>query len=83
MAFLLKEDRKIVFDTEPVVGRVMPRRYELIFNRYNDSYYLSEVFTAGEQTGGELYPSKSERELKREMALNQAGPETVTVAALN
>ena len=74
---------EIVFDTEPLVRRVMPRRDELIFNRYNDSYYLSEVFTAGEQTGEELYPSKSERELRREMARNDTAPETVTVAALN
>ena len=74
---------EIVFDTEPVVGRVMPKRDELIFNRYGDSYFLSEVFTAGEQTGEELYPSKSERELRREMARNDSAPETVTVAALN
>jgi hypothetical protein len=74
---------EIVFDTEPVVGRVMPKRDELIFNRYGDSYFLSEVFTAGEQTGEELYPSKSERELRREMARNDTAPETVTVAALN
>ena len=74
---------EVVVETEPVLEHGMPNRGELIFNRYGDTYLLSEIFTAGEQTGEELYPSHKERELKREMALNQAGPETVTVAALN
>jgi hypothetical protein len=56
---------EVVVETGPVIGRLMPRRDELIFNRYGDSYFLSEVFTAGEQTGEELYPTHKERELKR------------------
>ena len=74
---------EVVVETEPVIGRTTPKRDELIFNRYGESYFLSEVFTAGEQTGEELYPTHRERELRSEMARNQAGPETVTVAALN
>ena len=74
---------EVVVETEPVIGRGTPKRDELIFNRYGESYFLSEVFTAGEQTGEELYPTHRERELRSEMARNQAGPETVTVAALN
>lgn len=73
----------VVFETEPVLGRSMPKRDELIFNRYGDTYFLSEVFTSGEQTGEELYPTHKERELRSEMARNQSAPETVTVAALN
>ena len=73
----------VVVETEPVRDYSMPRRAELVFNRYGDTYFLSEVFTAGEQTGEELYPSHKERELKREMARNEVGPEMVTVAALN
>ena len=74
---------EVVVETEPVIGRMSPKRDELIFNRYGDTFFLTEVFTAGEQTGEELYPTHKERELRREMASNQAGPETVTVAALN
>jgi hypothetical protein len=73
----------VVVETEPVEERMIPKRGELVFNRYGDTYFLSEVFTAGQQTGEELYPSHKERELKREMARNEVGPETVTVAALN
>ena len=74
---------QVVVETEPVREGAFRKRDELIFNRYGDTYFLSEILTAGEQTGEEVYPSHKERELKREMALNQAGPETVTVAALN
>ena len=74
---------EVVVETEPVIGRMTPKRDELIFNRYGESYFLSEVFTAGEQTGEELYPTHRERELRSEMARNQAGPERVSVAALN
>jgi len=70
----------IVFETEPVVARRIARRNVLVFNRYGDSYFLEEVVTAGEETGRELAPSHAERTLRREMAKNQAEPETVMVA---
>ena len=74
----------VVFETEPKIDRSITKRDELIFTRYGDSYFLSEVVTAGEQTGEEVNPSHRERELRREMmAKNEAQPETVTVAALD
>jgi len=73
----------VVFETEPKIDRSITKTDELIFNRYGDTYFLSEIVTAGEQTGEELNPTHKERELKREMARNQSAPETVNVAALN
>ena len=73
----------VIVETKPVRERSFLKNDELIFNRYGDTYFLSEIVTAGEQTGEELYPSHKERELKREMARNEVGPEMVTVAALN
>lgn len=70
----------VMFETEPVKVHRMPRRDILVFNRYGDSYFLEEVVTAGEETGRELSPSHAERTLRREMAKNQAVPETVMVA---
>ncbi len=70
----------IVFQTEPIQGSRIANHNVLVFNRYGDEYFLSEVVTAGEQTGRELPPSRTERTLRREMAQNQAQPETVTVA---
>ena len=72
----------VVFVTEPKDGRKIPNRNLLIFNRYGESYFLSEVVTAGIQTGQELTPSHEERALRREMmAKNQVEPQTVTVAS--
>ena len=71
----------IVFETEPMQDRKISSHNVLVFNRYGDDYFLSEVVTAGEQTGRELAPSHAERTLRREMmAKNEAEPETVTVA---
>jgi len=75
-------DRKheAVFETEPVYAEKAPRHDELVFHRYGDTYFLSEVVTAGEQTERELMPTHAERQLRREMAQNQVEPQTVTVA---
>ena len=69
-----------VFETEPAyVGR-MPSRNILVFNRYGDTYFLSEVETASEQTARELFPSRKERHLRQQMASNTSEPQTVEVA---
>ncbi len=70
----------VVFETEPVDVRRIPRRNVLVFNRYGDSYFLEKVVTAGEENGVELAPSRAERNLRRDTARNQVEPETVMVA---
>jgi hypothetical protein len=69
-----------LFQTEPVYVSRMQRKDVLVFHRYGDTYFLSEVVSAGEQTGRELVTSRAERQLRREMARNQVEPETVMVA---
>jgi hypothetical protein len=71
----------VMFVTESVEPRKIPERGEIVFHRYGDSYFLSEVLTAGEETGRELAPSRAERQLRREMASNKTEPETVALAA--
>jgi len=71
---------RIVFDTAPVQARKIANRAEIIFERYGDSYFLSEIFAGGLQTGRELYPSREERMLKREAASNKTEPQMVAVA---
>jgi len=71
---------RVMFETEAVQARKIPRRGELVFNRYGDSYFLSEIFVSGEQEGRELHASRQERNLERETASNKTEPETVEVA---
>src|SRR5262249_16841410 len=69
-----------MFMTEPNDVRKIPNHSLLIFHRYGDSYFLSEVVTAGRETGEELRPTRAERTLRSEMAKNNIEAETVTVA---
>ena len=69
-----------MFETEPVYVSNTSSKDVLVFHRYGDSYFLSEVVTGSEETGRELAPSHAERQMRREMARNQVEPETVTVA---
>lgn len=73
-----------VFETEPVDASRISSRAEIVFHRYGDKYFLSEVFGGGEQTGRELSESRQERNLKRELAASndkRNQPETVALAA--
>ena len=72
---------RAIFNTEPVEARKIPGKGEVEFHRYGDSYFLSEIFVGGEQTGRELRLSRQERDLRREMASNKTEPETVAIAA--
>lgn len=68
------------FETDAFQARHIAKRNELIFNRYGDSYFLSEIVTAGEEVGRAMPPSHAERQLRREMASNSPEPESVAVA---
>jgi hypothetical protein len=71
-----------MFETESVQQYGLPRHDEIIFNRYGDSYFLSEVLSGGMETGRRLAPSHAEKQMRREMemASNNAAPQTVSIA---
>jgi hypothetical protein len=72
----------IMFETDALQQNQIPRHNELVFDRYGDTYFLSEVISSGMQSGRRLAPSHAERELRREteFARNNAQPETVSIA---
>ena len=76
------QHERAIFNTESVQPREIPNRSLIVFHRYGDTYFLSEVLVEGNQTGRELAQSHQERQLRREMASNggQTEPETVAVA---
>jgi len=55
----------------------------LVFHRYGDEYFLSEVWAKGASVGRELTKTRAERELERKSQDNQIaanqGPELITV----
>ncbi len=61
---------------------------KLVFHRYGDAYFLSQIWMAGEKTGRELSKSRRERAIARELgkiaaARGEKGPlyELVEIAA--
>jgi hypothetical protein len=60
-------------------------RAKLVFHRYGSTYFLSQIWMAGEQTGRELPKTQQERAIEREakmMASNGRAYEVVEVVAL-
>lgn len=53
----------------------------LVFNRYGDRYFLSQVWMVGEREGRQMLKSKSEKAMGQELAKNKAEAETVTIIA--
>jgi hypothetical protein len=51
--------------TIPVISHKPMNQGTLVFNRYGNDYYLSEVWPAGGSTGRELLKSRTERDLAR------------------
>jgi hypothetical protein len=74
-----KHDQAMV-GTDAAYENQTPHKSMLLFHRYGDSYFLSEIVTAGENTGQEIVPSRAERTIRREMASNKTEPETVALA---
>jgi hypothetical protein len=62
--------------TSPVGGVLPIQQSKLIFNRYGDRYFLSEIWIAGRAYGHRLSRSKVEREL----AVAQRGSQQIVLA---
>jgi hypothetical protein len=70
----------VMFETQAVEERSLPRKGMLVFHCYGDSNFLSEIVAGGEQTGRRIATSHAERALQRELASTNAEPKTITVA---
>ena len=51
----------------------------LVFNRYDDHYFLSQIWMYGNSHGRGLSKSRGERSLEREIAKKGAGRQTVAI----
>jgi hypothetical protein len=55
-----------LFDVESAQARTAPEKSELIFNKYGDSYFLSEMYDEGNVDGSRLSPSRDEKRASKE-----------------
>lgn len=79
MVFRSQDNRSVeIVCARDVVGTKLSGKGKLIFNRYGNQYFLSELWFAGEPTGSEVVKSEREEALLRELAPHKKS-EKVTV----
>jgi len=62
---------KALLLTRPVRANDVVEETRLVFNRYDDLYFLSEFWVAGSQTGRELQISNREKALEKALAVQR------------
>jgi hypothetical protein len=68
-------------NTNPVAKTEIQTESKMIFNRYGDHYFLSEVWTAGHSRGRQLLKSAREKEMAQ-MAKSETQGQVTLVAGL-
>jgi hypothetical protein len=77
------ESKQSVFSiSSPIQTGKIREKASLVFTRYNDRYFLSKIWMIGTDSGRDLGPSRTERELVRRMAQSAQKPSTEVVAVL-
>lgn len=66
-----------MFDCNGGVDNV--EKVQIVFHRYGANRFLAVVFAGGDEMGREVVPPRLERHLRREMARNEAQPESVAL----
>jgi hypothetical protein len=54
----------VFFETDGAIPRQTPAKTELVFDKVGDTYFLSEIFVAGENGGAKLPKSRMEESLE-------------------
>jgi hypothetical protein len=67
--------------TSPNRTSEVQKQSKLVFNRYGDQYFLSEVWMAGSDTGRNLFQSRNERNLARELTRSKSEHKEVVLTA--
>ena len=58
--------------TMPVQASQTPGKTKLVFHKYGDQYFLSQIWTPGDNTGRELLMPRLERELAKDAVKRQS-----------
>ena len=75
------EDESAIRLTQTVIASEPKNQSVLVFKRYGDRYFLSQVWLAGERQGRQMTKSRDEKAMEQELALNKSSAEIVTVVA--
>src|SRR5215475_10488529 len=67
--------------TSPVEAEEYPKTGKLIFRRYGETYFLSQVWESGEIQGRQLLKSRTERSVERDLTRRGEGPAIVDIVS--
>jgi frataxin-like iron-binding protein CyaY len=73
--------QSIYLATHAVQNIEIQNQSKLVFNKYGEQAFLTQVWMAGRSTGEEMNKTGRERVLQREMARRGVKPEGVTIEA--
>jgi len=71
-------ESSVMLHTNSIVGR-MNRKSKLVFNRYGNQYYFSQVWLVSESLGMQAVKSRQEKATAKEMARLSYKPEMVAL----
>jgi len=74
------KSQRLQLTIRPVRGTDIQEQSKLVFNRYGDQYFLSQLWIAGRSNGEELTKASRERLLRSEMASRAIKRESVAIA---
>ena len=67
--------------TNPVQTKESPKTGKLIFRRYGETYFLSQIWESDEIQGRQLAKSRTERSVERDLANRGDGPAIVDIVS--
>jgi len=67
--------------TNPVQAKESPKTGKLIFRRYGETYFLSQVWESDEIQGRQLLKSRTERSVERDLAERGGRPAIVDIVS--
>ena len=67
--------------TIPVQAKEYPKTGKLIFRRYEETYFLSQVWESDEIQGRQLVKSRTERSVERDLTKRGEGPAIVDIVS--
>jgi hypothetical protein len=83
----IANEKSVVRLSNPITRIEPAQKGQLVFHRYGNQYFLSEVWTAGMSNGRQLLKSAAEKALQREVAgipsksdSGQSGYERIVIA---
>ena len=67
--------------TSPVQANEYPKTGKLIFRRYGETYFLSQIWESDEIQGRQLVRSRTERSVERDLTKRGEGPAIIDIVS--